>query len=192
MTYSLASLPQVLRDAGLRVVEHPGWEMRGHGDMGKVQGVLCHHTGGPLTGELPDINVLVQGRPDLPGPLSQLALGRSGTFYVLAAGKGYHAGAGSWQGVTDGNSHFIGIEAENTVETTGPRADPWPEVQLDAYARGCAAIHLPQCFALREARARWFASTIRSMGEVDCSVAARRRGLCSARRPSARFCARRS
>lgn len=108
--------------------------------MGKVQGVLCHHTGGPLTGDLPDIDVLVKGRPDLPGPLSQLALGRSGTFYILAAGKGWHAGAGNWQGVTDGNSHFIGIEAENTGETTGPRADPWPEVQLDAYARGCAAI----------------------------------------------------
>lgn len=140
MTYSLLWLPQVLRDAGLKVIEHPGWQNRGHGDMGKVQGVLCHHTGGPLTGELDDLNVLVNGRPDLAGPLSHLGLGRSGTFYVIAAGKGYHAGAGSWQGVTDGNSHFIGIEAENTGETSGARADPWPEVQMDAYARGCAAI----------------------------------------------------
>lgn len=140
MTYSLLWLPQVLRDAGLEVIEHPGWQSRGHGDMGKVQGVLCHHTGGPLTGEISDINVLVDGRPDLAGPLSHLGLGRSGTFYVIAAGKGWHAGAGNWQGVTDGNSHFIGIEAENTGETSGARADPWPEVQVDAYARGCAAI----------------------------------------------------
>lgn len=143
MAYSLVWLPQVLRDAGLVVIEHPGWQSRGHGDMGKVQGVLCHHTGGPLTGELPDIDVLVNGRgpPNpLAGPLSHLGLGRSGTFYMIAAGKGWHAGEGNWQGITDGNSHFIGIEAENTGETSGPRNDPWPAVQMDAYVRGCAAI----------------------------------------------------
>ncbi len=39
-----------------------------------------------------------------------------------------------------GNSSFIGIEAENTGQTTGPNADPWPAVQLDAYRRGVAAI----------------------------------------------------
>jgi len=59
---------------------------------------------------------------------------------MIAAGKGWHAGRGLWQGVSDGNAHFIGIEAENTGETKGPRADPWPKVQMDAYVRGCAAI----------------------------------------------------
>lgn len=59
---------------------------------------------------------------------------------MIAAGKGWHAGRGSWQGITDGNAHLIGIEAENTGETKGPRADPWPQVQMDAYVRGCAAI----------------------------------------------------
>lgn len=136
MTYSLLWLPQVLRAAGLKVVELPGWQDRGHGDMGEVKGVLCHHTAGPLTGEFSDLDVLVKGRPDLAGPLSQLGLGRSGTFYIACAGKGWHAGAGNWQGITAGNSHFIGIEAENA----GTSADPWPEVQLDAYARGAAAI----------------------------------------------------
>jgi hypothetical protein len=140
MTYSLLWLPQVLRDAGLEVLEHGGWQNRGHGDMGKVQGVLCHHTCGPLHGDLPDINVLVDGRPDLGGPLCNLGLGRSGKFYMIAAGKGWHAGRGNWQGVTDGNSHLIGIEAENTGETKGPRAEPWPDVQMNAYRRGCAAI----------------------------------------------------
>ncbi len=140
MNYSLLWLPSVLRDAGLEVLEHAGWQSRGHGDMGKVAGVLCHHTCGPLHGDLADENVLVNGRPDLGGPLCNLGLGRSGTFTMIAAGKGWHAGAGKWQDVTDGNSHLIGIEAENTGETTGPRADHWPEVQMDAYARGCAAI----------------------------------------------------
>ncbi len=140
MTYSLTWLPQVLRDAGLEVLEHANWQTRGHGDMGNVMGVLCHHSCGPLHGDLADENVLVDGRPDLGGPLCNLGLGRSGKYTMIAAGKGWHAGAGYWQGITDGNSHMIGIEAENTGETTGPRADHWPDVQMDAYKRGCAAI----------------------------------------------------
>lgn len=140
MNFSLMWLPQVLRDAGLEVLEHAGWQTRGHGDMGTVQGVLCHHTCGPIHGDLPDIKVLVDGRPDLGGPLCNLGLGRSGKFYMIAAGKGWHAGTGNWLGVKEGNSHLIGIEAENTGESTGPRADVWPAVQMDAYKRGCAAI----------------------------------------------------
>jgi hypothetical protein len=140
MTYSLLWLPGVLRDAGLEVLEHAGWQTRGHGDMGAVQGVLCHHTCGPLKGDLPDVSVLVDGRPDLGGPLCNLGLGRSGKVYMIAAGKGWHACAGNWLGVKDGNSHLIGIEAENTGETKGARADTWPAVQMDAYKRTCAAI----------------------------------------------------
>lgn len=139
-TFSLTWLPAILRDAGLEVLEHGGWQTRGHGDMGAVQGVLCHHTCGPLSGDLADINVLVDGRPDLGGPLCNLGLGRSGKVYMIAAGKGWHAGAGNWLGVKDGNAHLIGIEAENTGETKGARADSWPAVQMDAYKRTCAAI----------------------------------------------------
>ncbi len=136
MTYSLLWLPKVLIDAGLTVIEVPGWQNRGHGDEGKVLGVLCHHTCGPLHGDLPDLNVLIDGRPDLGGPLCNLGLGRSGHYFMIAAGKGWHAGRGNWQGITDGNAHLIGIEAENT----GDSRDPWPQVQMDAYKRGCAAI----------------------------------------------------
>jgi hypothetical protein len=140
MSYALTWLPDVLRSAGLEVLEYPGWQNAGHGNVGQIKGILCHHTCGPLHGDLPDINVLVKGRSDLAGPLCNLGLGRSGKFYIIAAGRGYHAGKGNWQGVTDGNSSFIGIEAENTGESTGPRADVWPAVQLDSYKRGCAAI----------------------------------------------------
>jgi hypothetical protein len=86
---------------------------------------------------MPSLNVLVNGRSDLPGPLSQLGLGRDGTFYVIAAGRCNHAGGGIWQGLTNGNANFIGIEAENT----GLANDfPWPDVQLNAYYHGVAAI----------------------------------------------------
>jgi len=140
MTFSLLWLPKVLRDAGLQVFEVPGWQNRGHGDEGEVLGILCHHTCGPLHGEMADLSVIVDGRPDLGGPLAQLALGRTGIFHIVAAGKCWHAGRGMWQGITDGNAHFIGIEAENTGETTGPRAEPWSDAIMDAYRRGCAAI----------------------------------------------------
>ncbi len=138
MAYSLTWLPGVLKDAGLKVAECPGWETRGHGDMGEVKGVLCHHTATPgRNGNMPTLNTIINGRSDLAGPLAQLGLGRDGTYYVVAAGKCYHAGAGMWQGIVTGNSSFIGIEAENS----GAKADfPWPDVQMDAYHRGVAAI----------------------------------------------------
>lgn len=137
MTFSLTWLAPVLRAAGLKVTEEPGWETRGHGDASHTLGVLCHHTAGPLGhGCDPSLGVVEHGRPDLPGPLAQLLLDREGGYHCVAAGLAYHAGKGEWQGIALGNSHFIGIEAENT----GLPNDPWPEVQMTAYATGCAAI----------------------------------------------------
>ncbi|WLA68065.1 hypothetical protein [Bradyrhizobium diazoefficiens] len=37
MTYSLTWLPGVLHDARLEVLEQPGWQTRGHGDMGEAR-----------------------------------------------------------------------------------------------------------------------------------------------------------
>ena len=136
MAFSLTWLPEVLEDAGLKVAEQPGWRRRGRGDVGAVRGVMCHHTAGSTNGIMPSLGVITNGRPDLPGPLAQLGLGRDGTFFVVAAGRANHAGRGMWQGVSTGNSSFIGIEAENT----GSANDPWPAVQLDAYRRGVAAL----------------------------------------------------
>lgn len=136
MAYSLIWLPEILRAAKLKVAEQPGWATRGRGNIGTVRGVLCHHTAGRATGNMPSLNVITYGRPDLPGPLAHLGLGRDGTYYVIAAGRANHAGSGMWSNCSTGNSSFIGIEAENT----GLADDPWPEVQMDAYRRGVAAI----------------------------------------------------
>jgi N-acetylmuramoyl-L-alanine amidase-like protein/putative peptidoglycan binding protein len=136
MAFSLTWLPQVLLDAGLKVAEQPGWRTRGRGDVGPTKGVICHHTAGAKTGNMPSLGVVTNGRPDLPGPLAQLCLGRDGTYFVVAAGRCNHAGRGNWQGFTAGNTNFIGIEAEHT----GKKTDPWPDVQMDAYRRGVAAI----------------------------------------------------
>lgn len=138
MPFELTWLADALRSKGLNVVEQPGWQSRGRGPMGAVKGVICHHTGGPAAPSAPraSLRTIMDGRSDLPGPLSQLYLDRDGTFYVVAAGRCNHAGAGAWHGVTAGNSNMIGIEAENA----GTGKDPWPEVQMNAYALGVAAI----------------------------------------------------
>ncbi len=134
MSGRLLWLADVLRAAGCSVVETVGWKERGRGDMGTVRGILAHHTGpGSKAGLL---NLITDGRKDLAGPLSQLFLDEDGTWYVIAAGRCNHAGAGSWQGVTSGNSSFIGVEARNA----GDGKDVWENVQIDAYALGCAAI----------------------------------------------------
>lgn len=138
MTYSLTWLPEVLEAAGLKVAETQGWRTRGRAEMGTVKGVMCHHTATRRGGNMPTLDLLIKGRADLAGPLCHLGLGRDGTFYVIAAGRANHAGPGKWENIAQdkGNSHFIGIEAENS----GLASDPWPEVQMDAYRRGVAAI----------------------------------------------------
>lgn len=137
MTYSLTWLPMVLQGKGLKVAEVAGWQTRGRREMGRVLGVMCHHTAGPPNKNMPSLRTLVEGRTGLAGPLAQLGLGRDGTYYVIAAGRCNHAGTGVWQGLRTGNSNFIGIEAENTGRSDD---SPWPDVQMDAYRRGVAAI----------------------------------------------------
>jgi len=136
--FSLTWLPGVLEAAGLKVAEVPGWRSRGRADMQQVRGVICHHTGNAHAGNMPTLQMLIDGRPDLSGPLAQLGLGRDGTFYIVAAGRANHAGKGIWENVPQnaGNQFMIGIEAEHS----GNPADPWPDVQMDAYVRGVAAL----------------------------------------------------
>ncbi len=142
MVYSLTWLSQVLGAAHLKVAPTSGWEERGcrpgaDGDMGQIGGVLCHHTATTAPGNMPSLATLIAGRSDVPGPLAQLGLGRDGTFYLVAAGRCNHAGAGEgrFQNIS-GNGVFIGIEAENPL----PYTATWPDVQMDAYVRGVAAI----------------------------------------------------
>jgi hypothetical protein len=130
-------LPEVLRAAGLEVVEEPGWRGRGK-EMTGVLGIIGHHTACGPVGNCPSTHILINGRPDLPGPLAQLQLCRSGHFHMIADGKANHAGAGAWHSIATaiGNAGLLGIEAENQ----GNGSDWWPAVQMDAYVRGVAAI----------------------------------------------------
>lgn len=133
----LTQLADVLRAAGLVVIEEPGWKQRGHGAMVDVLGVTCHHTAnGGAKGVEPSRTVVRDGRPGLKGPLAQLLLRKDGVYRVIAAGLCYHAGVS--KAPQYGNAHRIGIEAE-AKGVPGTVGD-WPTVQMNAYHRGCKAL----------------------------------------------------
>src|SRR3990172_1563 len=133
-------LTDVLRDAGLAVVETDGWQLRGRDGM-RPRIVIGHHTAtGPSTSNAAVVALLIRGRPDLPGPLCHLGLDRQGRYHIIAAGKANHAGAGSWKDANE-SVEAIGIEAFNYGKSIPfPTREPWPQVQLDAYDHGVAAL----------------------------------------------------
>lgn len=131
----LLTLADRLRDAGLTVKEVSGWQTRGVQFDTKPQVVVGHHTASATGSDMPSLPILIHGRSDLPGPLCQIGLSRTGVVYVIASGKANHAGPGQWGDVTS-SSLTVGIEAENNG--TG---EPWPDKQLAAYDL-CAAVLL--------------------------------------------------
>ncbi|BBY14523.1 N-acetylmuramoyl-L-alanine amidase [Mycolicibacterium litorale] len=132
-------LADVLRAEGLPVVEYPGWLRRGHGDFRDIRGVMVHHTGSDHA----TAASIAGGHPDLPGPLSQLHIGRDGTVTTVAAGVAWHAGAGRhpWLPTNMANWHTIGIECANSgTSPTAAHRTNWPDAQYAALVRTCAAI----------------------------------------------------
>lgn len=133
-------LADILRAEGIDLVEYPGWRTRGHGDFKDIRGVMVHHTGSDGA----TAASIANGRPDLPGPLSQLHIARDGTVTIVALGVAWHAGAGMypWLPTNMGNWHLIGIECANSgTSPTAPHRKNWPDAQYFALVRSCAAIN---------------------------------------------------
>ena len=142
----LLDLPDVLRKAGLKVVVVPGWETRSRpestGGFNPI-GNLWHHTGSKDTNPLSIEDDFAYarwlaeiGRSDLPAPLCQLSIGRDGTIYVCAAGRGNHAGTAKASGpipAGDGNALYLGWECQNTG------SEGWPGPQYEAMVKAAAA-----------------------------------------------------
>ena len=126
-------LADVLRAEGVATVEFGDWKNHGHGDFGTIWGVVAHHTGASGNSGAGSI---ANGRPDLPGPVSQIYLARNGVASVVAAGIAWHAGSGSWPGIPTNNANqvTIGIEADNNG------TEGWSPAQYGAYVKVCAAI----------------------------------------------------
>jgi hypothetical protein len=119
-----------------RVIAAPSSHRGTIGEMGTVVGVTRHHTGTPETylaaNDYPTYQVVKEGRAGLSNSLSAYGLGRWFGLYVFSEDISYHAGEWLYAGITDGNGHFLGIEAEGT----GAR---WTSFQREFYPRLCAS-----------------------------------------------------
>jgi len=125
-------LPGALHRRGLKVELVPGWETRGVSDL-RARGSVSHWTGGPrgTTGR-PSLSVVINGRPDLKGPLCNVYLDRAGVAVVVAARTAQHAGLGGWKGLRY-NSEVFGTEAECAGD------GDWTAAQKAAYPKVNAA-----------------------------------------------------
>ena len=96
-------------------------------------GIMLHHTGGSFAG---DIATLTKPASDPRKSVSSNDyVTKDGTIYELVEfpKRAWHAGSGSWNGITDGNTHFLGVEIENK----GNASDPYPQKQIDAIVWRC-------------------------------------------------------
>jgi len=152
-------LADVLRAAGLEVVEFPGWQTRAAKTAAKATwGVLCHHDAAPPDNVPPTRAqrtppMIAHGHSQLPGPISQLCITDDARVHVIAAGVANHAGRGRIPNTAyvDGNARLIGIEVNNSGV-----GEQWSAAVLNAYLTTCAAVlnHLglgsERCIAHKE------------------------------------------
>lgn len=130
------------QEPALKVRELPSWKEYGHGDFRNIWGVMVHHTGNARE----TAESIRKGRPDLPGPLSQLHIAQDGTVSIVAAGISWHAGAGSYPGIPTNlaNYHLIGIECawprDTSITPATQGRERWPDAQIIAMRDTVAAI----------------------------------------------------
>lgn len=125
-------LADLLRQWGITVVEMPGWKEWGNGDFGKIQGVIAHHTGANNTS--PEF---IARNPLLENMLSsQIHLSRDGVATLCGVGIAWHAGQGSYPGWPTNNANQVSIG----IEAVSDGRSPWPDQQMVAYRKICAAI----------------------------------------------------
>jgi hypothetical protein len=117
----MATIPwlvDVLRGAGVPVVIEGDWLNRMRPGSFNPIGVLWHHTAGSTTSASnphPSLNICINGRPDLAGPLCQALVDYNGVFHVISAGRCNHAGEARASGpipAGDGNTMLIGWEID--------------------------------------------------------------------------------
>jgi hypothetical protein len=138
-------IAQRLRDAGLKVKEVKDWKTRANnsGSNFHPKGLVVHHTAGagPSAGSTPSLGIIINGRPDLAGPLANIYQGYDDVIYVVAAGGANHAGTpdgGSCKGM-HGNSDAWGFEIEH------PGTFPLDDKRADIAAQAVAAMIRGTC-----------------------------------------------
>ena len=166
---SAATLLRIFDQSGVSYVTRAGWATHNRGQRGDgwgetaanptgVHGVIVHHTG-EYDSTSGILDYLWDGDGDLPGPLCLAGVDKKGVLHMTGCGRANHAGTGDpvvlqhviredytvlpaprfangQPGGVDGNARFYGFECLNQ----GDGKDPWPEVQVEAVAKACAAI----------------------------------------------------
>lgn len=139
-----------LRAAGVTVREAAGWQDRGNGQTSAYEGGLIHHTATGFGIAMPGTgvgNLLINGRPDLDGPLCNYAGNDDGSITVIAAHPANHAGASGGRSMgplpttTLFNRRVLGLEI--VYPGTSPMRDAqyrpaliWARVVADVVGRG--------------------------------------------------------
>jgi N-acetylmuramoyl-L-alanine amidase len=134
----LIELADVIRSAGLEVVEVDGWQTRARGSGG-YDGtypwcVMWHHTASDTSAEN-DVGYICYGCPD--APVANLYLARDGVVWVCAAGATNTNGTGGPMMMSKGvvpaddmNRAAVSVEMANNGV-----GQAWPQVQVDAMFR---------------------------------------------------------
>ncbi|WP_433391279.1 N-acetylmuramoyl-L-alanine amidase [Micromonospora sp. KLBMP9576] len=110
-------LADVLRAAGVAVVEEGNWRARGVSGAFAPIGVLWHHTAATSSPSrpAPALGVCINGRSDLPGPLCHALVDYHGVFHLISANRANHAGNSRGSGpipAGSGNTMLIGWEID--------------------------------------------------------------------------------
>jgi hypothetical protein len=138
----LVELADVLRAAGVHVVEVDGWQTRARKSGGYAGNrpwcVMWHHTASQAT---PDQDIAYIIGADT-APISNLYLDRTGCVHVIAAGATNTNGKGGPQQFSRGivpldcmNEYAVSIEAANSG-----LGEQWPQVQVDAFFQASIAL----------------------------------------------------
>lgn len=124
-------LGDVLRAAGVEVVEVHGWKDRGNGSL-FADAVVWHHDGSP-PGASPNVPGYIAREVDAGRAGANVWVGLDGRWHLIAAGRTFHAG--KVRVGKPGNAQSIGIETDHTT------GEPWSGVELLASLRkGTAAV----------------------------------------------------
>lgn len=142
-------LGDVLQAAGVEVVAEGDWLNRtASGPTFDPIGVLWHHTAGPVTSAgnpSPSLNICINGRPDLNGPLCHALVDYNGVFHLISANRANHAGTARASGpipAGSGNTMLVGWEIDYAGDqsgTGGPQQSMSP-AQYDASLKATAAV----------------------------------------------------
>jgi hypothetical protein len=142
-------LADVLRNAGLTVVEEGNWQTRAVSGPFDPIGVLWHHTAGVNSSSsrpAPSLSTVINGRPELTGPLCHALVDFNGVFHLISANRANHAGAARASGpipAGDGNTMLIGWEIDYSGDqpsTSGIPDQAMSTAQYNASVIATAAV----------------------------------------------------